>query len=71
MELNDLLQYNGLNDSYKLQIIDILDYVSLKDQKFSIELITHILDSKFDINDFSYIIALTIMTMLMNPSKTR
>lgn len=57
MELNDLLQYEGLDDSYKLQIIDILDYVSLKDQKFSIELITHILDSKFDINDFSYIIS--------------
>ena len=57
MELNDLLQYEGLDDSYKLQIIDILDYVSLKDKKFSIELITHILDSKFDINDFSYIIS--------------
>lgn len=57
MELNDLLQYEGLDDSYKLQIIDILDYVSLKNQKFSIELITHILDSKFDINDFSYIIS--------------
>ncbi|RKW04031.1 MAG: hypothetical protein D8H99_09615 [Streptococcus sp.] len=57
IELNDLLQYEGLDDSYKLQIIDILDYVSLKDKKFSIELITHILDSKFDINDFSYIIS--------------
>ena len=57
IELNDLLQYEGLDDSYKLQIIDILDYVSLKNQKFSIELITHILDSKFDINDFSYIIS--------------
>jgi len=34
MELNDLLQYEGLDDSYKLQIIDILDYVSLKNQKF-------------------------------------
>lgn len=57
IELNDLLQYEGLDDSYKLQLIDILDYVSLKDKKFSIELITHILDSKFDINDFSYIIS--------------
>ncbi|MDX5015971.1 YobI family P-loop NTPase [Streptococcus anginosus] len=56
-ELNDLLKYSELDDSYKLQIIDLLDYVCLKDQKFSIELITHILDSKFDINDFSYIIS--------------
>lgn len=56
-ELNDLLKYSELDDSYKLQIIDLLDDVSLKAQNFSIKLITHILDSKFDINDFSYIIS--------------
>lgn len=56
-ELNDLLKYSELKDSYKRQIMDLLDDVSLKDQNFSIELITHILDSKFDINDFSYIIS--------------
>ena len=33
-ELNDLLQYEGIDDSYKLQIIDILDYVSLKNKQF-------------------------------------
>ncbi|WP_314581351.1 hypothetical protein [uncultured Streptococcus sp.] len=57
VEIYDLLQNEKLGNSYKLKIIDILDYVSLKDKKFSIELITHILDSKFDINDFSYIIS--------------
>ena len=31
-ELNDLLQYEEIDDSYKLQIIDILDHVSLKNK---------------------------------------
>jgi len=56
-ELNDLLQYEGIDDSYKLQIIDILDHVSLKNKQFSLKLVAHILDSKFDIDDLSYIIS--------------
>ena len=56
-ELNDLLQYEEIDDSYKLQIIDSLDYVSLKNKQFSFELVAHILDSKFDIDDLSYIIS--------------
>ena len=56
-ELNDLLQYEEIDDSYKLQIIDILDHVSLKNKQFSIKLVAHILDSKFDIDDLSYIIS--------------
>lgn len=56
-ELNDLLQYEGIDDSYKLQIIDILDHVSLKNKQFSLKLFAHILDSKFDIDDLSYIIS--------------
>lgn len=56
-ELNDLLQYEAIDDSYKLQIIDILDHVSLKNKQFSLKLIAHILDSKFDIDDLSYIIS--------------
>lgn len=56
-ELNDLLQYEEIDDSYKLQIIDILDYVSLKNKQFSHKLVAHILDSKFDIDDLSYIIS--------------
>ena len=56
-ELNDLLQYEEIDDSYKLQIIDILDHVSLKNKQFSLKLVAHILDSKFDIDDLSYIIS--------------
>lgn len=56
-ELNDLLKYSELDDSYKLQIIDILDHVSLKNKQFSLKLVAHILDSKFDIDDLSYIIS--------------
>ena len=56
-ELNDLLQYEGIDDSYKLQIIDILDHVSLKNKQFSLKLVAHILDSKFDMDDLSYIIS--------------
>lgn len=56
-ELNDLLQYEEIDDSYKLQIIDSLDYVSIKNKQFSLELVAHILDSKFDIDDLSYIIS--------------
>ena len=56
-ELNDLLQCEQIDDSYKLQIIDILDHVSLKNKQFSLKLVAHILDSKFDIDDLSYIIS--------------
>ena len=56
-ELNDLLQYEEIGDSYKLQIIDILDHVSLKNKQFSLKLVAHILDSKFNIDDLSYIIS--------------
>lgn len=56
-ELNDLLQYEEIDDSYKLQIIDSLDYVSIKNKQYSLELVAHILDSKFDIDDLSYIIS--------------
>lgn len=56
-ELNDLLQYEEIDDSYKLQIIDILDHVSLKNKQFSLKLVAHILDSKFNIDDLSYIIS--------------
>ena len=56
-ELNDLLQYEEIDDSYKLQIIDILDHVSLKNKQFSLKLVAHILDSKFDMDDLSYIIS--------------
>ena len=56
-ELNDLLQYEEIDDFYKLQIIDILDHVSLKNNQFSLKLVAHILDSKFDIDDLSYIIS--------------
>lgn len=56
-ELNDLLQYEEIDDSYKLQIIDILDHVSLKNKQFSLKLVAHILDSKFDTGDLSYIIS--------------
>ena len=56
-ELNDLLQYEEIDDSYKLQIIDTLDHVSIKNKQFSLELVAHILESKFDIDDLSYIIS--------------
>ena len=56
-ELNDLLQYKEIDDSYKLQIMDILDYVSLKNKQFSLKLVAQILDSKFDLDDLSYIIS--------------